>query len=271
MAALFSHLPEDPEDFRATLIEHLEELRVRLFRALSFLAVAWLIGWFIEPSLYGFLNHMVSTAIRHALGPKIPYIEVFQNATEPFMLKIQLSFIIGLIFSFPMILVQMWGFIAPGLKSNERKPVERIAPISALLFATGVMFCWIILPKAVGWFARYVADFPGTALYQHAGLMVFFCLKLLLAFGVGFQLPLAIWLFGAIGLYESATLAKYWREGAFGIFVVAAIVTPSNDWFSMMMMAIPLTLLFLVSIWALRITEKRKKKRREREESKLTP
>ena len=147
--------------------------------------------------------------------------------------------------------------------------MERIAPISAFLFIMGVSFCWIILPKAVTWFAGYLVDFPGTSLYQHAGLMVFFCLKLLLAFGVGFQLPLAIWLFGAIGLYESATLAKYWREGAFGIFVIAAIVTPSNDWFSMMMMAIPLTLLFLISIWALRITENRKKRRKAKEEANI--
>jgi len=260
-------LSDDPEDYRATLVEHLEELRTRLFRSVSVLMVGWAAGWFLEPTIYAYFAAMVSKAIVKSLDGKANYIEVFFNTTEAFMLKIQLAFIIGLILTFPFLLLQAWGFIAPGLKASERKPIQRLAPLSAFLFILGASMCWLILPKAVGWFASYVPDFAGVQLHQHAGVMVFFCLKLLLAFGVGFQLPLIVWLLGAFGLYESAALAKHWREGAFGIFILAAIVTPSNDWFSMLMMAIPLTLLFLVSIWALRITEGRKKRRLKIEEN----
>ncbi len=254
-------VPEDPEDFRATLVEHLEELRDRVIRALGFLVVGWIAGWFLEPTLYGYLNGMVVKAANSKLhGTNVHYQEAFRNLTEAFLLKLQLSFIIGLVFAFPFIVVQLWKFIEPGLKPNERKPLKRVAPISVLLFATGAFFCWEVLPYAIGWFTFYVLDFPGVSVIQEPGIMVFFCLKMLLAFGVGFQVPLVVYILGAIGFLSAETLIKYWRHGAVGIFVLAAVVTPSNDWFSMLLMAIPLTLLFIGSIFAVNYTQKKKRK-----------
>jgi sec-independent protein translocase protein TatC len=129
------------------------------------------------------------------------------------------------------------------------------------LFALGVTFCWIILPSAFTWFIGYVFEFPGTAIYQEPGMMVFFILKMLLAFGMGFQLPLIVFLLGKIGLLTPETLTTYWRQSTVFIFVASAIITPSNDVFSMLMMAIPLSILFIISIWALKFTSRRKPKR----------
>lgn len=253
-------IPDDPEDFRATLVEHLNELRDRVMRALGFLIIGWIAGWFLEPPLYAFLNHMVVKAASGKLPANVHYIEAFKNLTEAFVLKLQLSFVIGLVIAFPFIIIQLWRFIEPGLKASERKPLTRVAPISLILFCTGAGFCWFILPYAIGWFTTYISDFPGTTIIQEPGTMVFFCLKMLLAFGVGFQVPLVVYILGAIGLLSAETLFKYWRQGAVAIFVLAAVVTPSNDAFSMLMMAVPLTLLFILSIFVVKRTQDRKKK-----------
>jgi sec-independent protein translocase protein TatC len=251
-------LPDDPNEFRATLVEHLEELRTRIVRSLLFLAAGWIIGWYLEPFLYKLLNDLVTVNIEASLPKGINLAWAFRNAPDAFMLKIKLSFLIGLILALPLIVLQVWGFIRPGLKANERKPIERVAPFSVLLFAMGVGFCCIILGPAVRWFASYLADFPNTMLIQDPGVIISFCLKMMLAFGVGFQLPLIVFALGAMNLLSAQTLVKYWRHASVVIFVGAAILTPSNDAFSMLMMAIPMVILFMISVFAVKATQGRR-------------
>ena len=143
----------DPEEFRLTLVEHLEELRTRIVRVVTILAVAWVAGWYIEPWLYNFLNHMVDTAVKPQLPKGADFKEVFHNATDMFMLKLKLSFVIGLVMCFPFIILQLWGFIAPGLKTSEQQPFRRLAPLSLILFALGAGFAWFMMPAALSWFA----------------------------------------------------------------------------------------------------------------------
>jgi len=244
--------PSDPDEFRATLIEHLEELRDRIIRSLILIGVCWVIGWYLEPWLYTHLNGMITTAIVKRLGPTVDYKTVFHNATEMFMLKIRLSFLTGIGLAFPFVIVQLGGFVSPGLKHNERKAVKSVIPASVVLFFMGVGFCWLIIPSAMTWFVSYIEEFSGTSLYQEAGSMVFLVLKMLLAFGVGFQLPLVVYVLGKIGLLSPDTLLKNWRQATVVIFVLSMIITPSNDLFSMLMMAIPLSLLFIASVYAVK-------------------
>lgn len=250
----------DPEDFRLSLVEHLEELRSRILRSLAVLTVAWVFGWFIEPTAYAYLNNMVIQSIRMAL-PKDRYQEVFHDLTGPFMLQLHLSFLIGVLIAFPFIVLQVWGFIAPALKESEQKPIKRLVPLSILLFAMGVGFCWYCLPTALSWFAVFLLNFQDAQLLQTAGTMVFFILKLLLAFGFAFQLPLFVYILGALNLLKAETLLKYWRHSATGIFVISMIVTPSQDPLTMLMMAIPLTILFVISVYAVKFTQKKQRKK----------
>jgi sec-independent protein translocase protein TatC len=90
--------------------------------------------------------------------------------------------------------------------------------------------------------------------------MLGFCLKMMLAFGIGFQLPLIVYALGAMNLLSAETLVKHWRHASVVIFVIAAALTPSNDAFSMLMMAIPLVILFMISVWAVKLTQGRKKR-----------
>lgn len=244
---------ENPDEFRATLGEHLEELRGRVLRALGALVLTCIVGWFLAMPVYAALSEVVRANV-----PKgINFQEPFTSITQPFMLQLKLAFYIGLTVSFPYLVWELWGFIAPGLKRSEKRPIKILAPISVLLFVIGCGVGWITLPAAFQWFAGFFASFPNTSLYQEPGTMVFLIVKLVLAFGIGFQLPVVTFFLTKVGIISPTMLAQYWRQAVVAVFALSAILTPSGDPFTMMAMAIPLTLLFFASIMAVKLTGKR--------------
>ena len=247
---------DESEELRATLVEHLDELRTRIIRCVFLICGGWVVGWYIQPPIYEGLNQMFRRSMRMAGLPPELYKEVFHSVTDMFMLKLRFSFALGLIMTLPFVVIQIWGFIAPGLKTNEQKPLRKAAPFSVLLFALGCFFCWLIIPSAFSWFASYLTEFPGTALFQEPGTMTFFVIKMMAAFGVGFQLPLVVYSLVKIGIVGPETLMSYWRQATVVIFITSAVLTPSNDAFSMLMMAIPLSILFLLTVWVVKMTAK---------------
>ncbi len=252
--------PGDPEEFRLTLVEHLEELRSRVFRVCGLLIATSVFGWFVADNLYDYMNTMVETAVRPNLPPGADFEEIFFNVSDMFLLKLKLSFVIGLVISFPFIVLELWGFIAPGLKKKEQEPFKKLAPLSFLLFAIGAIFAWFLMPPALGFLATYLGEFPGTSLHQEAGTMAFFVLKMMLAFGVAFQLPLVVYVLGALELLSAETLMKYWRQVCVAIFFLAAVITPSQDPLTMSVMAVPLIVLFMISAHAVKILQAKKRK-----------
>lgn len=253
--------PEDPEEFRLTLVEHLEELRARLMRSLAILVVGWVAGWFIEPYAFANLNGMITKTLEPVLTRMhVEHKTVFESAPDAFMLKFKMAMVIGFILTFPFLMLQLWGFVEPALKPNERKPFRIAAPFSILLFAMGATFCWFIIPNTIAWFATYLEEFPGTSLFQNVPELMFFTMKLLLAFGIAFQLPLIVYALNALGLLETETLMKHWRKATFVVFAVAMIVTPSNDFFTMLSMAIPVSILFLITIVVVKFASRKRAK-----------
>jgi sec-independent protein translocase protein TatC len=249
----------NPEEFRLSLVEHLEELRTRVIRSFLILLAFWAVAWQYFPGIFKFLTDRASVAINAVLIPKgQKYSEILLHIPDAFMMRFKISFYCALILAFPFIVMQVWAFIAPGLKPQEQQPLKRIGPVSLGLFIIGGFFCWLVLPAAFGWFASYLDSFPGVALTQEAGTMAMFSLKSILAFGIGFQLPLVVFVLGALNLLSSDTLIKYWRHAAIAIFFISGAITPSNDIPSMLMMAIPLTILFMVSAYAVKMVQKKK-------------
>lgn len=250
---------EDPDSFKATLVEHLDELRMRIVRSLLVLCIAWAVGWFLEAPIYNHLNNILRDP---ALWPGGHVgSEAFRNFADPFFLKFKLSFVIGLIIAGPVIIWQLWGFVRPALRPKERKPLGKIVPVSALLFLLGVFVGYIILKPAFKWFLSFLGDFEGTTLLQEPGTFVMFILKMVFAFGIGFQLPVVVWFMGSIGVITSEALWKNWRIAIAVIIFATAFLTPGGDFFSNFAMALPLTLLYFGSIVAVRITEKRRKRK----------
>src|SRR5690606_8778217 len=107
----------------------------------------------------------------------------------------------------------------------------------------GCLLCWFILPPTMGWFLSLSVQFPGVRIQQDAPSIVYFCSKMMLAFGIGFQLPLIVYFLARVGIVSTDTIWRYWRQVTVGVFVVSAIITPSGDPLSMTVMAAPMTIL----------------------------
>lgn len=241
---------EGPKRIFATLGGHFDELRDKLIRIAIILAVGWSIGWFLQPAVY----HTLSTTTHQLISSHFDYREVFRNITDPFMLKLRLSFLIGLVVTLPLCILQIWSFVAPGLKAKEKRIFKLLAPVSMMLFGMGAWLCWMVLPSVFSWFVSYLKEFPQTAVYQEPGTLVFFTLKMMLAFGIGFQLPIIVFFSAKLGLVRSETLLKYWRHIIIGIFILSMVVVPSADPMSLILLALPLSLLFFLSVFAVRLT-----------------
>jgi sec-independent protein translocase protein TatC len=247
---------------RAELTEHLAELRSRLLRSAFYLIAGGVVAWICFEPAFHFLSAPVVDALKAAaykhpgnvqLLP--PGVFVFHSFFGPFFLRLQLSLYGGLLIGAPLIVMELWGFVAPGLTSTERRPVRMIAPFSALLFLMGASLALWVMPSAVTWFLSYLSDFPGAILLQDPEDYIIFVVKMVLIFGLMFQLPIVMIGLGKLGIIRSAMLIQYWRYIVVGITALAMIVCPSNDPISMIVMAIPMVLLFLISIWLVKLVE----------------
>jgi sec-independent protein translocase protein TatC len=241
------------EDREMELWEHLSELRSRIFRCLIYLAVGAIVCWFLYPSL----QRLIQAPLRGVVE-KYHIQFVFRHITGPFMLKLQVSIIGGLILALPFLTFELWGFLAPGLTREERKGFYFVIPLSLFFFFLGVATAYFILPSAFGYFASFLVadDKVLSTIYQDPVLYWSFVMKMILAFGIVFQLPVVLMFLAWIGLVTTTLLKKNWRHAIVGCSVVAAVATPSNDAPSMIMMAVPLIILYFASIWLVGIVER---------------
>jgi sec-independent protein translocase protein TatC len=251
----------EPGDGRQELSEHLAELRLRLVRAVCYVGIGMAAMYAVAPILL----HVVLEPIHEVLkeiAAKAPADErnmmggiVFHSFFEPFFLRVQLSLVAGIVVAAPFITLEVWGFVLPALTAKEKRSVRLIAPFSILLFVLGAALAYFIMPAAVRWFLLYLSDYPGAVLLQDPQDYILFLVKMVLAFGVVFQLPIMMMGLGRFGVIRSSMLTKFWRHFVVGISIAAMIITPSNDPFSMIVMAIPLVLLFFLSIWLVKLVE----------------
>lgn len=237
------------EDREVELSEHLAELRTRLIRGIIYVGVGAVAAWF----LYDWLYAALTAPVINALAAKNTKFMITRMA-EGFMIRCQVTLVAGVILTLPLITVEVWGFVSPALTKKERRPLIWIVPFCILLFVCGVAVAYIILPAAMKFFVGYVP--PNADLRPTVADNIVFIMKMLLAFGLVFELPVILLFLGKLGIVSSRTLASGWRYALVGIAVLAAVATPSGDLFSMMAMAIPVTLLYLVSILLVRMVER---------------
>lgn len=208
------------------------------------------VSWFLYKPIYNALTRQMEPVLKAHQGKYI-----FTSITEPFLLKMQVTFAASLIIVLPLLIIEIWRFIAPGLTTNEKKPLRWTVPMAIFLFASGASLCYSILPFAFKWFAFYL---PANAVIMPSvPATIRFELLMLLAFGCVFELPVVLMLLAQVGIIDSKMLKDNWRYSVVAISILAATITPSNDVFSMATMAIPLVLLYLASIWLVKFVEKK--------------
>jgi sec-independent protein translocase protein TatC len=244
---------ENPAEEKMPLTSHLEELRKRLIRILIVVGIGFAACWYFREWLF-----LVITAPLAKVLPQNSYM-IYTSLPEAFFNYMKISFYASLFLTSPFTLYQLWKFVSPGLYSTEKKYVAPFVISSSILFIGGILFgYYVALPPAYSFFVEFSSDFlkPMFSLKEYLSLS----LKLLLAFGLSFELPVFIFFMAKIGIVSSKTLAKQRRYAILVIFIVAAILTPSPDAFTQIIMAIPLMILYEFSIFIAKFAEKKRPK-----------
>jgi sec-independent protein translocase protein TatC len=224
-----------PEDEGLSFLQHLGELRHRLIRVVLVVVLTSAAGFVLTPRILALLLAPYGGELR-VLGP-----------TEGVSTYLRIALTFGVAAALPYILFEAWGFIAPGLLPRERRYAFTIIPTALVLFLTGGAFAWFVLiPTAI----RFLAGFlPGVFQVQWTSeRYIPFVTSLLFWVGICFELPLAAWFLARLHVVNARMLLRVWRYAMVAIAVLAAVITPTVDPFNMGLVAVPLGLLYFISV-----------------------
>ena len=233
---------EPESDVRMPLTAHLDELRTRLIRAILATAAGALVAWL-------FIGHLVAFLLAPlaALRPEESFI-IGTGVTEAFFTKLKVAVIAGIFVSSPILFYQAWRFVAPGLYQREKRVALPFSVAASIFFISGAAFCyWLVFPVAFRFFLDEFASI-GVAAQIRVSEYLSFSSRMLLAFGITFELPVVTFFLARIGAVTHRTLIAWWRYAVIAIFVAAAVLTPGPDVASQMLMAAPLIVLYVLSI-----------------------
>ncbi len=234
------------------LLDHLNELRWRLVRCFIAALVGFCLCWAVVEPLFDILTLPLNNALG-AVGAHAQY----TSMPEPFFTRMLVAFVAGLFISSPFIFYQIWAFIAPGLYDEEKRFIIPVAVISALFFIGGGLFCYfIVFPYAFNFFIGFSTQ--SIQITPRISDYLDFILKLLLAFGLIFEMPLFSFFLSRMGVLTAGMMRRGRRYAIVGIFIVAAILTPP-DVVSQLLMACPMLILYECSILVAALCGKKKK------------
>jgi len=234
--------PDGPEgDSRMSIVEHLKELRIRLLRA----AIALAVGFFLAYAIDNQLFNILTWPIREVSHGKVLLIGT--GVGEAFFTKLKVALIAGLFIASPAVFYEIWKFIAPGLYDSERKMARPFVIFATLFFVAGGYFCWAVVFK-VG-YAFFLSEYASIGITPTIRISEYlaFSTKLLLAFGITFEMPVFAFFLTRVGIVDHKMMLHYLRYAIVAIFIVSAALTPP-DLISQFLLAIPLLALYGLSI-----------------------
>ena len=250
---------EQEESFKEMeLWEHLSELRGRLIRSVVYILIGLVAAWNFYPLLWKLFVAPLQPILQQLDG-RI----VYTTFTQGFMLQLQVSLVAGLVIAIPLVTLEIWGFIAPGLTRTERRACYLVFPLSLAFFFLGLATGYALMSVTVQYFAQFIPK--DVELLQDPGKYITFLVKMVVAFGVCFQMPVILMFLSWIEMVSSKFLRQQWRMAVVGCFAVAAIATPGGDPMTMSIMAAPLAVLYLASIGLCAFIEKIKARKGQNE------
>jgi len=254
-------------DGTMTLIEHLYELRNRLVKAVFFIVIGMIVAWFLYDHILKILEHpYCSLPAKHRLqtsGDKKGCDLIFTGPLDGFLIRLKVMLVAGIVMASPFWLYQLWAFVTPGLKKKERKITVTFVISSSVLFIGGAALAYFVLTKGL----RVLIESAGSGTVAALAVTSYlrFVLAMLTIFGVSFEVPLLIVMLNMVGILTFERLKKMQRILIFGIFAFAAVVTPSQDPFTMLALAVPMVILFEGAVLVAWRHDKRKAARQDKE------
>ena len=257
---------DDIEESSAPLLDHLIELRSRLIWCVVYIVLAFSVCLYFADHIYNFLAQpFVNVAIANGKEPTM----IFTGLQDKFFVNIRLSFYVALCVTFPVVAMQIWKFVAPGLYNNERSAFLPFLLATPILFTLGAaMAYYIVIPRAWGFFMSFevgVAADVANALNDKAQLHIqslpavkeYLSLTILLmfAFALSFQLPVLLLLLARVGFITAEGLAEKRKYSIVAAFVFAMFMTPPDP-LSQVLLAIPIIILYEISIVLIKLTIK---------------
>ncbi len=240
-----------------TLIEHLRELRGRLFKCVLAIVAGAVAAAFFYGELFDLLTDPFRSQVeRLAQERDLDARLTITDVAGPFILQLKISLVAGVVVASPVWLYQLWAFIVPGLHGNERRWSRLFAAIAGPLFIGGVLVGYYVLPKGIGILLDFTpADVSNLV---EVDKYLSFILRMLLVFGVAFEIPLFVIMLNLAGAVSGRALGRYRPWIVVGTFVFAAVATPSTDPISMLFLAMPMTMLFVIAEVIARIIDRRR-------------
>ena len=235
----------DPEPLGASMsfLEHLEELRRRIFRAVLGVLAAFFVCFWKADAIYGVMERPLTRVLAsHGQIPKLVYL----NPIDPFNLYVKLALIAGLFLASPWVLYQVWLFISPGLYKRERRYVLPFVFFTSLLFVAGGLFAYrfafpVVLNFLIGFAHRFTAQININEYFDLFATVV-------LGLGLIFELPTLIFFLALLGVVDAPFLLRNFRYAILVIVIIAAAITPTSDITTMMVFAAPMLALYVISI-----------------------
>jgi sec-independent protein translocase protein TatC len=228
------------------LLDHLRELRSRLIRCVIAIFVGFIIAFFAADRLFQLLTWPLHEAFRSA-GLEGKAMLIGTGVGEAFFTKMKVALIAGLFIASPVVFLEIWKFIAPGLYATERRLAKPFVIFATLFFLSGAYFCWAVVFKiGYAFFLRQYVNIGVTPTLRISEYLAFSA-KLLLAFAITFEMPIFAFFFTRLGVLNYRMMLDYFRYAFLAIFVVAVALT-QPDMISPFLLAIPLLLLYGLSI-----------------------
>jgi sec-independent protein translocase protein TatC len=239
---------DETGEVEMTFLDHLEELRWRIIYSLIGIVVGTIVSWiFID----FFIEQILLLPAKQA-GLKLQNLKPFGQL----FIYFQVAIIIGLILSFPNVVYQLWKFIAPALKQKEKKYIKWIVIFTTFCFLSGVVFAYfVMLPLTL----KFAAQFGSPTIENNFSIDEYFSIILSVILGAGlvFELPMLSFFLSSIGLLTPKLMRKYRRHSIVAIMIFAAILTPGTDPVSQLLLAIPLVILYEISILVSKIFQRK--------------
>lgn len=247
---------------KQTIIEHLEELRKSIIISVIAIIIAAVFSFYYSEEILAILIKPLSN-LNEGL--------IVTGVTEAFFVKLKLSFLSGFILAFPIVVIAIWRFFKPALYPQERKYVYILFPITLILFVVGILFAYFGVLQLILNFLIYIAGDNLETMFK-VDQYVSFVMAFVLPFGIVFELPVIVFFLTKIGIIHYKMLANNRKYALLIIVILAAALTPGPDPISQLMMAIPVYVLYEISIWVSKFAKpnaERKEAQKKKREAKM--